>query len=171
MVVFQPFSAVKGKQTPPALYRRLIGELPPGTRVVMAGTRADLEANAEFKSLLELPGVEFDDSAFSDLVPLLRAATLVISVDTALMHLAVAVGAPTLCLASAAFVGEIVPYDPATRPENAHFIYHSMPCEGCLGDCILPPEDGMFPCVARLDGDEIISIIGDMMAAGGDSLP
>lgn len=163
LVVFQPFSAVKGKQSPPALYRRLLGELPAGTRVVMAGTRADLEANAGFKSLLELPGVEFDDSAFADLVPLLRAATLVISVDTALMHLAVAVGAPTLCLASAAFVGEIVPYDPSLAPDNAHFVYHSMPCEGCLGDCILPPEDGMFPCVARLDDNQVMALAREIL--------
>ena len=97
---------------------------------------------------------------------MLRAAKLVISVDTALMHLAVAVGAPTLCLASAAFVGEIVPYDPAIAPDNVRFIYHSMPCEGCLGDCILPAERGMFPCVARLDEGRIIaevqSLIGEM---------
>ena len=83
------------------------------------------------------------------------------------MHLAVAVGAPTLCLASAAFVGEIVPYDPAIRPDNVRFIYHSMPCEGCLGDCVLPAEDGMFPCVAGLDEETIIVAVGEMMAAEG----
>jgi len=155
-VVIQPFSAVKEKQSPPALYQRLIKSLPKGTRVVITGTRQDLEVNAEYKLLLELPGVELDDSVFEDLVPLLRAARLVISVDTALMHLAVAVGAPTLCLASAAFVGEIVPYDSAVAPLNARFIYHSMPCEGCLGSCIHPLEKGMFPCVARLDIDYIV---------------
>jgi ADP-heptose:LPS heptosyltransferase len=133
--------------------------------VAITGAPGDLEANPEFKMLLDLPDVGFDDSTFAELVPLLRAATLVISVDTALMHLAVAVGAPTLCLASAAFVGEIVPYDPAIAPENIRFLYHSMPCEGCLGDCILPPEDGMFPCVARLDADQIIAEVNEIMSA------
>ena len=65
----------------------------------------------------------------------------------------------------AAFVGEIVPYDPATRPENAHFIYHSMPCEGCLGDCILPPEDGMFPCVSRLDDNKVLARAREILTA------
>ena len=165
VVVIQPFSAVKRKQSPPALFRRIIESLPPGTRVVMTGAERDLEVNGDYRPLLEMPGVEFDSSGFADLVALLRAATLVISVDTALMHLAVAVGAPTLCLASAAYVGEIVPYDPAITPDNACFVYHSMPCEGCLGECILPAEDGMFPCVARLDEGQIIASVGEMMAA------
>ena len=170
VVVMQPFSAVKRKQSPPALYKRIIEGLPDGTRVVITGTQDDLDANADFMPLLDLPGVEFDDSVVQDLVPLLRAARLVVSVDTALLHLAVAVGAPTLCLASAAFVGEIVPYDPAIAPDNARFVYHSMPCEGCLGDCILPAETGMFPCVARLDEDRIVaevrSLIGEMEGGG-----
>ena len=163
VVVIQPFSAVQRKQSPPALYKRIIEGLPPGTRVVITGAPGDLEANGDYQPLLEMPLVEFDSSGFAGLVPLLRAATLVISVDTALMHLAVAVGAPTLCLASAAYVGEIVPYDPAMQPDNVHFIYHSMPCEGCLGDCILPAEDGMFPCVARLDEETVLGRVHEML--------
>jgi hypothetical protein len=166
-VIIQPFSAVKMKQSPPALYRRIIESLAPGTRVALTGTQGDLEVNSDFQSLLDLPGVEFDSSPFQDLVPKLRAAKLVISVDTALMHLAVAVGAPTLCLASAAYVGEIVPYDPAITPKNARFVYHSMPCEGCLGNCIYPPEDGMFPCVARLDEAEVLAQVSVLVGGSG----
>ena len=126
--------------------------------------RSDLTSNPQFQSLLELPGVTFDDRAFEDLVPMLRAARLVLSVDTALMHLAVAVGAPTVCLASAAYVDEIVPYDPAITPPNARFVHHSVPCEGCLGNCILAAENGMFPCVARLDEDQILAAAHSMLA-------
>jgi hypothetical protein len=164
VVVMQPFSAVRHKQSPPALYRHMIESFPSGTRVVITGTRSDLDANVKFKALLDLSGVTFDDRVFEDLVPMLRGARLVVSVDTALMHLAVAVGAPTLCLASAAYVDEIVPYDPAITPPNAHFVYHSMPCEGCLGDCVLSAEDGMFPCVARLDESRILAEAQSMMA-------
>ncbi len=164
-VLIQPFSAVKRKQSPPALFRRIVEALPQGSKVVITGAPGDLDANPEFKPLLELPGVRFDDSKFEDLVPTLRAVRLVVSVDTALMHLAVAVGAPTLCLASAAYVGEIVPYDPAITPPNVRFVYHSMPCEGCLGACVLPAENGMFPCVARLDGEQIVAVAREMLAA------
>ena len=163
-VVIQPFSAVKQKQSPPALYRAIIESLPSGTQTVITGTTNDLEQNPEFKELLSIEGVEFDDAVFAELVPLLRSAALVISVDTALMHLAVAVGAPTLCLASAAYVGEIVPYDPVITSENVRFIYRAMPCEGCLGDCIFPPENGMYPCVAGLDPKDVLAGVAEMMA-------
>ncbi|MBT7943553.1 MAG: lipopolysaccharide heptosyltransferase family protein [Alphaproteobacteria bacterium] len=163
VVVIQPFSAVKRKQSPPALYRRIVENVSPNTKIVLTGAPGDLESNPEFKSLLELPGVSFDDSVFEDLIPVLRGAQLVISVDTALMHLAVAVGAPTVCLASAAYVGEIVPYDSAIAPDNVRFLYHTMECEGCLGDCVLPMENGMYPCVARLDQDQVIAGVSEIL--------
>jgi len=166
LVVIQPFSAVPEKQSPPDLYRRIVAALPEGTRVAVTGAPADRERNPGYEDLLALDNVEFDASAFQELVPRLRAAKLVISVDTACMHLAVVAGAPTLCLASAAYVGEITPYDPDLAPDNVRFLYTPMPCEGCLGDCILPAEDGMFPCVARLDGDAVMDAVSKMLADG-----
>ena len=163
-VVIQPFSALKRKQSPAALYQRIIDALPEGFRVVVTGAPGDMDRNSEYKALIERAGVTFDPSTFEDLVPLLRAARLVVSVDTALMHLAVAVGAPTLCLASAAYVGEIVPYAAAITPTNVHFAYQTMPCEGCLADCHLPAEEGMFPCVARLNGDAVLEKVRELIA-------
>ncbi len=164
VVVIQPFSAVAEKQSPVELYRRIIDSLPAGTGVVVTGAPGDMERNPQFKSLLNKKGVTLDTSSFGDVVPLLRAARLVVSVDTALMHLSVAVGAPTLCLASSAYVDEIVPYDAAISPANAHFIHHPMPCAGCLGSCTRPAEKGMWPCVARLDGDRIVEKVRGLVA-------
>ena len=161
-VLIQPFSAVAAKQSPVDLYRRMIEALPEGTSVAITGAPGDLNANPDYASLLELPGVSFDSSFFQDLVPALKAAKLVISVDTAAMHLAAALGAPTLCLASAAYVGEIVPYADEITPDNVRFHYQSMDCEGCLGNCHLEPVDGMYPCVAALDGDRAIELATEM---------
>lgn len=162
-VVLQPFSAVPEKQPAPALWRAIIESLPADFRVVVAGALTDLDTNPEYLPLLKLPNAVFDGRAFKDLVPTLRAARLVVAADTALMHLAIAVGAPTLGLASAAFVGEIVPYDPAVTPPNAHFLYHDMPCRGCLGTCILPAEAGRFPCVARLDEGRVRAKVKELL--------
>lgn len=164
VVVMQPFSAVPEKQSPPGLWRKIIETLPSGTTAVIAGAPTDLERNPAFRALLDLPGVVFDGSTFQGIVPLLRAARLAVSVDTAMMHLAVAVGAPTLCLASAAYVGEIVPYDPAVAPPNMHVVYHDMPCRGCLGACVLPKENGMYPCIARLDAADVLGKVKALLA-------
>lgn len=163
-VVIQPFSAVKAKQSPVSLYKVLIASLGDGVDVVLTGAPGDLDANPDYRALLDLSNVRFDSSTFEDVVPLLRAAALVISVDTAMMHLAVVVGAPTLCLASAAYVGEIVPYDDAVMPDNVRFLYQRMDCQGCLGACDKPAENGMYPCVSALSVDAVTAAARDMMA-------
>lgn len=163
-IFIQPFSAVAAKHSPPELYAAIIKALPAGFEVAITGTARDLENSPEFASLLDLPKVRFDASGFADLMPRLRTAALVVSVDTALMHLAVVAGAPTLCLASAAYVGEIVPYDPRIIPDNAHFEYVAMPCEGCLGACIHPLEDGMYRCVAGLNAAAIVDRVLKLLA-------
>ena len=164
-VLIQPFSAVALKQSPPSLYGAILDALPAGWQASLLGAPGDLKRSPEFAALLERPNVDFDTSPFADLVPKLRAARLVISADTALMHLAAAVGARTLCLASAAYVGEIVPYAPEITPPNVRFLYHDMPCRGCLGACALPAEDGMYPCVARLDRPQVLATVAEMLSA------
>lgn len=164
-VMVQAFSAVKGKQCSPALFERALAQIPDDWDVVFTGAPGEDKANPEFADLLARPGVTYDDSTFEQLVPKLRAARMAISVDTAFMHLAIAVGTPTLGLASAAYVDEIVPYATETTPGNAHFVYHDMPCRSCLGDCRLPPEDGRFPCIARLEPQKVEDAVRGILGA------
>jgi ADP-heptose:LPS heptosyltransferase len=161
-VFIQPFSAVKLKQSPPQLYRDVIAALPPGWQVRIAGHPSDLDKNPDYRPLLDLPGVAFEPAPFAELAGKLRSARLVVSVDTACMHLAAALGVPTLCLASAAYVGEIVPYAEEITPPGLRFLWHRMTCAGCLGDCRLPAVDGRYPCVAALDPAEVVGAVRQM---------
>jgi ADP-heptose:LPS heptosyltransferase len=156
-VVIQPYAAVAEKQITADDVRRLIETIGPAFDVVITGAPADLERMPAIKALLRPPAIRFDSGTFAEILPLLRAARLVISVDTALLHLAAAAGARTLGLASAAWVGEFVPYPPALTPPGVEFLYHHMPCAGCRAACPYPPENGMYPCVARLDRDLVLA--------------
>lgn len=159
LVVIHPYSAIKEKQFPPSLYKKICAAIPQCYEIAITGTKSDRARNPEFEPLIKSSRVCFEDASFQVLASRLRAAKLVISVDTACMHLAVAVGAPTLCLASAAYVGEIVPYDATLSPSNVQFVYKTMDCQGCLGDCHLPAVRGMYPCVAQLTEEVILKQI------------
>lgn len=158
-VVIQPFSAVKAKQPAPAVFAAILDSVGPGVDVVLTGAPNEMEANPDYKVLLDRPNVRFDGAPFKDIVPMLRAATLVVSVDTALMHVAAIAGAPTLCLASAAYVGEIVPYADEVAPANVRFVYRPMECQGCLGACVKPFQAGMYACVAALDVEQVVAAV------------
>ena len=170
-VVIHPFSAIAERQFGVAVFQRILKALPGDVPVVLSAGPRDLAVNPAYRVLLDDPRVRLNEEGFEAKARLLGAARLVVSVDTSLMHLAVAVGAPTLCLASAAHLVDSIPYDPRMTPDNVAFLYHHMPCAGCLGRCVLPREDGRYPCVARLDDGVVVERVLAMLADDDSSSP
>ena len=164
--VLMPFSGVKARQLPPETWRLAIAALPADWSVRVAGHQSDFDRNPEFASLMALPNVTAETSDFERLTSVLRGSRIVIGVDTAALHLAVLVGVPTLCLASAAYVGAGVPYDERVMPAHVHFFHTPMSCQGCLGRCKFPLEHGMYRCVNQLDTDAMLGMVGDILARG-----
>lgn len=164
--ILMPFSAVRRRQCPPALWQRVIDALPAKWDKRIAGHPADFDANPAFRELLARPDVSPETHDFERLAAILRGARLVVGVDTAPLHLAALLGVPTLCLASSAYVGAGVPYDEAVAPSNIRFIHTPMDCQGCMGHCSLKPVDGMLPCVAAIDADAVAGVVADTVARG-----
>lgn len=163
-VVLHPFSAVALRQHPIRQYRRIIDAVKADFDVILSAGPGDLARNPEYS---ELAGVIVNEEGLEAKAALLGAASLVASVDTSVMHLAAGIGVPTLCLAGAAHVVDSIPYDIRMTPDNVVFLYHDMECRGCLGECIHPPENGVYPCVARLDPDKVTAAVLKLLKKGG----
>ena len=162
-VILVPFSAIKEKQSPPEVFNSIMRHLGNSYNFVIAAAPIDMDINREYLGLLKMPNTTIDTTTFKDLAPKLIRADLVVSVDTAVMHLATVLGVTTLCLASAAYVNEIVPYATEIMPENIQFIFKPMDCQGCLGNCHLPTENQRFPCVARIKTDRILVAVDNLL--------
>lgn len=165
-VVF-PFSGAQRRQLPADTWSAILDALPKNWHIHVAAHQSDIDRNPDFVPLLARPHVHLDTSGFDHLASKLLGARMVIGADTAGMHLSILLGAPTLCLASAAYVGAGVPYDDAVIPANAHFLYQPMECEGCLGKCPFKPVRSMLPCVAAIKTETVLDTIADMIARGG----
>ncbi|CAA7627011.1 glycosyltransferase family 9 protein [Magnetospirillum sp. SS-4] len=158
-VVFFPFSGIKARQLPMDMWRQMAEAVPPQWKILVAGHRNDFDRNPEYMALMALPNVAMETSGFERLASILMGCRMAIGVDTAGLHLAVLLGVPTMCMASAAYAGAGVPYDERVVPDNVQFIYVPMECQGCLGRCKYPLENGMYKCVAAIDTEQLLDTI------------
>ncbi|CAA6604562.1 putative ADP-heptose:LPS heptosyltransferase [Rhodospirillaceae bacterium LM-1] len=159
-ILFSPFASSRDRQPLPDFWGVLAREFSDFDLKLLAGP-GDVERNPDFKELANRLGVI--ERPFQALLPLFKAARLVIATDSATMHLASLTGVPTLSLSAAAYVGEVLPHALAFAPANLRVMVSDMPCQGCIGDCQLPFQGERYECVARLDVQDAIRQAREML--------
>ena len=53
----------------------------------------------------------------------------------------------------------------AETDARAAFLYTPMDCQSCLGNCIHPADDGMYPCVTQLEADVVVQKMQELQEA------
>jgi ADP-heptose:LPS heptosyltransferase len=132
--------------------------------IVLCGARAERELSSSFLALLDSARrtriVDLIGATnVVELVGVLRDAVAVLSNDTGAMHLAVALGRPTVCVAGVGDFGHLVPY-PAeleiTGLPAPVTVYEKLPCYGCGWKCIHEVVDGApVPCVSAVSVEAV----------------
>jgi heptosyltransferase-1 len=79
---------------------------------------------------------------------IIEGATLVVGVDTGLVHLGTAFRVPTVAL-----FGATRPYLETPSPATV-VLYHPFPCSPCRRS---PTCDGRFPCMAAISAEEVLA--------------
>lgn len=121
-VMLQPFSPEVSRQPPAEFYGPVLEEVPDDHQVLLVGAPELLERTPEIKALLERPNVALENTDLARALPMMRAARLVIAVESAPMHLAAISGVPTLGIATDAATGDILPYPHEGGPANARIL-------------------------------------------------
>lgn len=164
-IVLHPFSSDSDREADSQIFLDIADAFAKDFQIVMTAAPRDLKRAPRHQPLADHPGVEVDTSDLGSKASRIKNASLVVSVDTSIMHLAVGVGAPTLCLASAAHVVDSVPYDSRMTPDNVTFMVPEIDCAGCLGRCIHPLENGRYRCLGQLTPDNVLPKVREMLAA------
>ena len=165
-IVLHPFSAIAEREAAPEVFIAVAEAFRDTHDIVLSTGPNDLERAPRHAALASMPGVRVDESDLGTKAGLLRGASLAVTVDTSIMHLAVGCGTPTLCLASAAHIVDSVPYDSRMTPENVRFEVPEIDCAGCLGQCIHPLENGRYLCLQQLTADRCVDAAREVLAAG-----
>lgn len=168
-IILHPFSSDSDREADPEIFIEIANTLADDYQIVMSAAPRDLKRSPRHQPLADHPGVELDTSDLQSKAARLRSAAMVVSVDTSVMHLAVGVGAPTLCLASAAHILDSVPYDSRITPDNVTFMVPEIDCAGCLGQCIHPLENGRYRCLGQLTPHNVLPKVREILAARAET--
>jgi len=118
--------------------------------------------HASGKGALNLAG----KTSLPELVEVIRGAKFLLGNETSAVHIATAVGTPSVCILGGGHYGRFMPYvlelDNQVAPIT---VSHWMDCFGCNWLCDQPHENGKaVPCILQITVDQVLKAIETMCA-------
>ena len=165
-----PGASFSGRQWPVAQFGRFLSELTAaqGWRAVLCGSREEHSLCAQF---IQTSGIEATNLAgktsLSELVEVIRRAKLLVGNETSAVHIAAAVGTPSVCILGGGHYGRFMPYvvNCANQPIPVPVV-HRMNCFGCNWQCTQPHDkDVAMPCISAITIDQVIEAIERIFAS------
>lgn len=97
---------------------------------------------------------------------LVRRAQFLVGNETSAIHIAAAVGTPSICLLGGGHFGRFVPYPSGMPGSSPEPVYEPMPCFGCSWNCHLPHLKGRaVPCVTAINVVAVSAAIEQVLAS------
>jgi heptosyltransferase-1 len=130
-----------------------------GLRAVFMGARGDLPLLARIQGAMRTdPVVAAGQTSLRGAAALLERAQAAVSVDTALMHIGVAVGTPVVALCGASNWRGFQDYEPY------RLIRKSLPCSPCLRH----PTCAHFDCMTAISVEETLRAVAEISQVTSD---
>jgi ADP-heptose:LPS heptosyltransferase len=132
------------------------------TGVVCGGPQEQPLADALLAACPDFVHSLVGKTSLSGYVAALAGAKLVISNDTSAVHIATAVGTPSVCILGGGQPKRFLPYD-IGRPIRGAVplpVQQPMPCDGCAWTCIHHVEaEAPFPCIDAIGVEQAWQIV------------
>lgn len=127
-----------------------------------AGERGLCEAIASGSAMatLNLAG----QTSMPDFVELTRSAAFLLGNDTSGVHVAAAVGTPSICILGGGHFGRFHPYPSRIGGAIPVVAHHPMPCFNCNWHCTQPhAPNGAVPCVSGVSAASVLAQFHGML--------
>jgi ADP-heptose:LPS heptosyltransferase len=136
--------------------------------IVIAGGPDDQAACSKVAKLIGDAAIDLSgQTSLLELIELIRHSQLLISNDTSAIHIAAAVGTPSLCILGGGHFGRFMPYSTGSIHTPVS-VYDPMPCYGCNWKCTQPHNAGeAVPCIQAVS----VEMVGDAVRQLCGSLP
>lgn len=100
-------------------------------------------------------------TSLPELVEVIRRAKFLVGNDTSAIHIAAAVGTPSICILGGGHYGRFLPYVIATSKHAAPVpVTYRMDCFNCNWQCTQPHENGTaVPCISNISVNQVLEAI------------
>lgn len=125
---------------------------------LICGAENEFYLGEHIKKLCDAPLQNYTGkTTLSELTCLLAKSQILISNETGTVHIANAVGTPTVCILGGGHFGRFVPYPELSgKINNLKVVYHKMPCYGCDWKCVYHIKDeDPAPCISNISVDAV----------------
>jgi len=166
-VLFVPDSSSPLKSWPKERFETLahqLANLSPDEKLVFVGAPGGDQPKRYFAKWREDRFIDRSgQTSVMDFLRLIEGAKLVITNDSAGMHLAVMLHRPVVAIAGGGLPERYHPY-PAWSGARLKIVERRMPCYGCNWNCIHDIESGSpAPCIALIETAEVLQAVRDVM--------
>ncbi len=158
VVAIHPGATWPAKRWFPERFARVAGELQNrhGVKVLLTGGPGDAEVLEGVRSLITPEPMVIQNPTLRQLAALYAHAGAVVSNDAGPMHIAAAVGTPTIGIFGPGEEDIWFPYD----PEDGHrAVRQDVPCHPCHLDFCNRTGDGYMECMRRITVQEIVAAV------------
>ena len=125
---------------------------------LICGAENEFHLGENIKKLCDAPLQNYaGQTTLSELTSLLAKSQILISNETGTVHIANAVGTPTVCILGGGHFGRFMPYPELSGQTNhLKIVFHEMTCYGCNWKCIYPlKKNEPAPCITNISVDSV----------------
>jgi len=165
-IVF-PGASTKIRQWPVTKFVEAIGAISESYDLlpVLCGAPSEKDLCMEVAAKAGASCIDYSGkTTLPELVEVIRNARLLVGNETSAVHIAAAVGTPSVCILGGGHYGRFMPYPESLSGAKPIPVIHPMDCFNCNWRCVQTKNrEEPYPCVASVSVERVVESVKEIM--------